>query len=45
MSNLKYIDKILHEWVKKGYKTLNDVKKKNKKEKDADIFEYDWLDN
>ena len=45
VSNLKYIDKILHEWVKKGYKTLNDVKKKSKKTKDADIFEYDWLDN
>lgn len=45
VSNLKYIDKILHEWVKKGYKTLNDVKKKNKKTKDTDIFEYDWLDN
>ena len=45
VSNLKYIDKILHEWTRKGYKKASDVKKKNKKEKDSDIFEYDWLDN
>ena len=45
VSNLKYIDKILHEWTKKGYKTLADVKKKAKKASEEDIFEYDWLDS
>lgn len=44
VSSLKYIDKILSEWTRKGYKTKNDVKKKNKKQKETEIFDIDWLD-
>lgn len=44
VSNLKYIDKILFEWSKKGYKKETDIKKKKKREKGEDLFEYDWLD-
>ena len=45
VSNLKYIDKILFEWTKKGYKKASDVrKKKRKEEKREDLFEYNWLD-
>ena len=46
VNNLKYIDKILYEWTKKGYKKASDVKKKNaRKEPDEiNLFEYDWLD-
>ncbi len=45
VSNLRYIDKILYEWKKKGIKNKADIqksqttKKKNKKE----VFDYDWL--
>ena len=43
--NLKYIDKILYEWSKKGYKKATDVKKKSKKNKpQEELFDYDWLD-
>lgn len=44
VSNLKYIDKILFEWSKKGYKRDSDIKKRKKREKGEDLFEYDWLD-
>lgn len=47
VSNLRYIDKILYEWKKKGYKTVSDVRKnnirKNKKDEKIEIFDYDWL--
>jgi DNA replication protein len=47
VSNLKYIDKILYNWGKKGLTTKekieNDsVKYKNKKS-DVNIVDYDWL--
>lgn len=43
--NLKYIDKILYEWSKKGYKKASDVKKKKRKNnEEVNIFDYDWLD-
>lgn len=51
VDNLRYIDKILSEWEKKGIKTLEDVEKsrmnfKKKKEvKSNDILEYDWLND
>ncbi len=46
VNNLKYIDKILYEWSKKGYKTSGDVKKRtNYKEEKVDLFDYDWLDD
>ncbi len=50
VSNLRYIDKIIYEWTKKGYKTVEDVinnrfKREEKEEnKDNFFFEYNWLD-
>ena len=45
VGNLKYIDKILHEWTKKGYKKASDIKKRKKYEEiQEDLFDYDWLD-
>ena len=51
VSSLRYIDKIIYEWNKKGIKTKEDIEKdrkqfksnelKNKKE----LFDYDWLNN
>lgn len=48
--NLRYIDKILYEWQKKGFKTMKDVNDhitKRTKEKDAkkELFDYNWLDD
>ena len=47
VSSLRYIDKILYEWKKKGYKTASDVKKNNirrkNREEKIEIFDYDWL--
>lgn len=50
VNNLRYIDKILYEWKKKGYKTLNDTNKDrmNKKEDDKtsnELFDYNWLED
>ncbi len=41
VNNLKYIDKILFEWKKKGYKKVN-----NKKEDESlvNLPDYNWLD-
>jgi DNA replication protein len=49
VSNLRYIDKIIYEWNKKGYKTVEDVinnkfKKEKEDNKDKYFFEYNWLD-
>ena len=50
VSNLRYIDKIIYEWNKKGYKTIEDIrnnklKKDNQEEKKENyFFEYNWLD-
>ncbi|MEG0994970.1 MAG: DnaD domain protein, partial [Bacilli bacterium] len=51
VSNLRYIDKILYEWNKLGFKNKEDVEKsrikfkeKEKKEK-IDVFEYNWLED
>lgn len=47
VKNFRYIDKILLEWSKKGYKTMADVNKglKNTKEdKKGEIFDYNWLE-
>ena len=48
VSNLRYIDKIIYEWKKKGYKTVEEVRnnkiKKDEKEKQEKVFfDYDWL--
>lgn len=44
VGNLKYIDKILYDWTKKGYKKASDVRKKKKVTEEVELFEYDWLD-
>lgn len=49
VNNFRYIDKILYEWGKKGYKTIDDVnknkmKKEEKNERSVSFFEYNWLD-
>ena len=46
VNNLKYIDKILYEWNKKGYKKVIDIKKKKDKTDDVvNLFDYDWLED
>ena len=45
VSSLRYIDKILYEWNKKGYKKKEDIKKTEKKNEKVEIFECDWLDS
>ena len=47
VSNLRYIDKIIYEWGKKGIKTKEDVEKNRKQFKSTEkkeIFDYNWLD-
>ena len=47
-TNLKYIDKILYEWHKKGYKTMDDVENGRRKDKElnnTEIFDYNWLED
>ncbi len=46
VTNLRYIDKILSEWQKKGIKTKADIKNNNgnrQKSPKKEVFEYDWL--
>ena len=45
VSSLRYIDKIIHEWTKKGFKTMQDVNNhlKNRNSEVKEIKEYDWL--
>ena len=46
VNNLRYIDKILYEWNKKGIKKLSEVRLKEKEKeesKDEETYEYDWL--
>jgi len=51
VSNLRYIDKIIYEWGKKGIKTKEDVEnnrkqfKNNNTNKNKDLFDYDWLND
>ena len=49
VSNLRYIDKIIYEWGKKGIKTKKDVEKDRKKfksnSKKKELFDYDWLND
>jgi len=47
VSNLRYIDKIIYEWGKKGFKTMQDVNnhlKKKVNDDPKDLFDYNWLD-
>ena len=44
VNSIRYIDKILFEWNKKGYKTSSDIKNKSKKDEYIEeIYDYDWL--
>lgn len=51
VSNLRYMDKIIYEWGKKGFKNREDVEKnrmeyKNNTPKEkVEVFEYNWLDD
>lgn len=56
VTNLRYIDKILYEWNKKGYKNKSDVDKDRDKWKNKDnkissnkpkkeVFDYNWLED
>ena len=56
VSSFRYIDKILYEWDKKGFKTMEQVsahmiKRRDEKKdkvitkKEQDIADYDWLDS
>lgn len=46
VTSIRYIDKILFEWNKKGYKSSKDIINKNNNNKDdyiEEIYDYDWL--
>lgn len=52
--SLRYIDKILFEWQKKGYKGAKEIKEYNNEEKinyedektfETKVFDYNWLDD
>lgn len=48
VTNLRYIDKILFEWKKKGYNSKDDIERdrnsfKKKERPNKEVFEYDWL--
>ena len=50
VNNLRYIDKILYEWQKKGFKTMKDVqnhlnKRTKENEKKKELFDYNWLED
>lgn len=48
VNNLRYIDKILYEWSKKGFKNMNDVSNhlrvKEDKQERKELFDYNWLE-
>lgn len=50
VNNLRYIDKILYDWKKKGFKNKNDVLKdktnfKKEKKENLSLFDYNWLED
>ncbi len=49
VNNLRYIDKILFEWDKKGIKNKEDIdnymKRKNTDKSKDDLFDYNWLED
>ncbi|MFA5602173.1 MAG: DnaD domain protein [Bacilli bacterium] len=48
VSNLRYIDKILYEWQKKGLDTvkkIQDYKKEYNKKQEVELFDYNWLED
>lgn len=45
-NSIRYIDTILFNWIKKGYKNVEDIKHKKDNKRDDDfeeIYDYDWL--
>lgn len=56
VTSFRYIDKIIYEWEKKGFKSMDDVNKymksrredkskdKDKVKKASDVLDYDWID-
>ena len=49
-NSLRYIEKVLYDWRKKGYKNKEDVitaknKYRESKKESKDIFHYDWLND
>ncbi len=50
VSSMRYIDRIVNEWHKKGIKTKEDVENsrrqfKKNKTKNVELFDYDWLND
>ena len=49
VSNLRYVDTILNEWSKKGYKNREDIERDRenyrKKKKNIEVFDTDWLND
>jgi len=50
VSSIRYIDKILYDWNKKGYHKMTEVKEgieKRRKEKESnlELFDYNWLED
>lgn len=53
VTNLRYIDKILYEWEKKGYKNKEDIEKSRQnfrrsqetKRVKKEVFDYNWLED
>ena len=49
VSSLRYIDKILYEWQKKGYRNLTEVNNgltnRKEKQKSLELFDYNWLED
>lgn len=42
---LRYIDSIIYEWRKKGYKSVSDIKKSPRKRKEKkEVYDWNWLD-
>lgn len=51
VNNMRYIDTVLHDWKRKGYKTMDDVKNniktipENNSLLDTELLEFDWLND
>ena len=52
VASIRYIDKVLYTWSKKGIKTKEDVennrksfRQKEEKQEKVDVFDYDWMED
>lgn len=49
VTSLRYIDKILYEWQKKGYKTMKEVERglthREETKESNNLFDYNWLED